>query len=211
MEKRKTERFDPSTSTSTSLSDRSAQRPATGCGNSFSLAPDFSRVEKEGTPPIFNGFNRFSLAYANIPPVSPLFERGEKPQLNLESGFFSPSPFQKGKGPGDRDIEAHRAPRYNPGTLIHSETHNDFLLFENDLHSVSEHSVTGEERRSSISKPVSERRTELAECVFFRTRVLNLSLKIIVCGKMYRGAAWKCCTDIINQENRGNKSCLTQN
>jgi hypothetical protein len=51
-------------------------------------------------------------------------------------------PFAKGKGGwGDRDIET-------PGTSIHSETHNDFLLFENDLQSVSEHTSTSSAHRS---------------------------------------------------------------
>jgi hypothetical protein len=46
----------------------------------FMLAPDFSRVKKAHKPQILNGFKRFESASANIPPVSPLSQRGENPK-----------------------------------------------------------------------------------------------------------------------------------
>jgi hypothetical protein len=46
----------------------------------FMLAPRFIGVEKAHKPQILNGFKRFESAFANIPPVSPLSQRGENPK-----------------------------------------------------------------------------------------------------------------------------------
>jgi hypothetical protein len=46
----------------------------------FILAPRFIGVEKAHKPQILNGFKRFESASANIPPVSPLSQRGENPK-----------------------------------------------------------------------------------------------------------------------------------